>query len=133
MKAWVWLDAGVVEAVHAEQLAEHGGAAGTRDRGLLESALARPRHLASYEEPDAASLAAAYGFGIAHNHPFGDGNKRTAFVAVELFLDLNGMALDAADSDCVVTMLKLAAGEHAEAAFADWIRTHAQRSRQNRK
>ncbi len=133
MKAWVWLDAGVIEAVQAEQLAEHGGAAGTRDRGLLESALARPQHLASYEEPDAASLAAAYGFGIARNHPFVDGNKRTAFVAVELFLDLNGMALDAADSDCVVTMLKLAAGELDEAAFADWIRTHAKRRRQKRK
>jgi death-on-curing protein len=121
---WIWLDAAVLRAVHEEQLLEHGGAAGTRDAGLFESALARPRHVATYGEPDAAGLAAAYGFGIARNHPFIDGNKRTAFVAVELFLALNGRELRASDEDCVLTMLKLAAGDLSEEAFADWLRVH---------
>jgi death-on-curing protein len=121
---WIWLLPEVLVAVHEEQLAEHGGGAGTRDAGLLESALARPRQLAHYGQPDAAALAASYGFGIARNHPFVDGNKRTAFVAVELFLELNGFSLAADDGDCVLTMLKLAAGEFEEPRFADWIRDH---------
>jgi death-on-curing protein len=121
----VWLDADVLRAVHEEQLAEHGGAAGTRDEGLFESALARPHHLLAYGHPDAADLAAAYGFGIARNHPFVDGNKRTAFVAVELFLDLNGFVLEAGDAECVLTMLALAAGQMDEAAFAHWLRQHS--------
>jgi death-on-curing protein len=124
MANWIWLDPAVIRAVHDEQLLEHGGAPGTRDEGLLESALARPRHLESYGTPDAAELAAAYGHGIARNHPFIDGNKRTAFVAVELFLDLNGWSLTADDADCVLTMLKLAAGELSEAQFAAWVRLH---------
>jgi death on curing protein len=124
--AWIWLDAAVMRAVHEEQLAEHGGAPGTRDEGLFESALARPLNLAAYGEPDAAALAAAYGHGLARNHPFVDGNKRTAFVAVELFLDLNGFALGADDADCVLTMLRLAAGEIGEDGFAAWIRRHLQ-------
>lgn len=124
MSRWVWLDEAVVVAVHLEQLAEHGGGAGTRDPGLLESALARPQHLAAYQEPDAAALAAAYGFGIARNHPFVDGNKRTAFVAVELFLDLNGWELQADDVSCVMTMLALAAGDLSEDEFAAWLRQH---------
>jgi death-on-curing protein len=122
--AWVWLDADVLRAVHEEQLAEHGGAAGTRDEGLFESALARPRNLAAYGDPGVAALAAAYGFGIARNHPFIDGNKRTAFVAVELFLDLNGHELTAADADCVLTMLAVAAGQMDEDVFARWLRQH---------
>lgn len=122
---WVWLDPAVVLAVHEEQLAEHGGAAGVRDAGLLESALARPANLAAYGEPDAVALAASYGYGLARNHPFMDGNKRTAFVAAELFLLLNGWALQASDADCVLTMLALASGELAEPAFADWLRRHA--------
>ena len=121
---WTWLLPDVLVAVHEEQLAEHGGGAGTRDAGLLESALARPRQLAHYGQPDAAALAASYGFGIARNHPFVDGNKRTAFVAVELFLELNGFSLEADDAGCVLTMLKLAAGDLEESAFADWIRSH---------
>jgi death on curing protein len=124
---WVWLDAAVIHAVHDEQLGEHGGSAGLRDAGLLESALARPMQLAAYGEPDAASLAAAYGFGLAKNHPFIDGNKRTAFVAVELFLALNGWDLSAGDADCVMAMLHLAAGEWSEARFADWVRAHSAR------
>ena len=124
---WVWLDPSVIHAVHDEQLGEHGGAAGLRDVGLLESALARPMQLAADGEPDAASLAAAYGFGLAKNHPFVDGNKRTAFVAVELFLTLNGWALGASDADCVIAMLQLAAGDWSEARFAAWMRAHCQR------
>lgn len=124
--AWVWLDPAVLRAVHGEQLAEHGGAAGTRDEGLFESALARPRHLAAYGEPDLADLAAAYGYGIARNHPFIDGNKRTSFVAVELFLALNGHELNAGDVACVTMMLAVAAGDIEETAFAAWIRENIQ-------
>ncbi len=124
-RQWVWLDADVLRAVHEEQLAEHGGASGTRDDGLFESALARPENLAAYGKPDVTDLAAAYGFGIARNHPFIDGNKRTAFVAVELFLDLNGFELMAGDSDCVLTMLAVAAGQMDEATFARWLRQHS--------
>ena len=125
---WVWLDPSVIHAVHDEQLGEHGGSAGLRDAGLLESALARPMHLAVYGEADAASLAAAYGYGLAKNHPFVDGNKRTAFVAVELFLALNGWTLTASDADCVLAMLRLAASEWSEAQFAQWLRESSTRS-----
>lgn len=118
----VGLDRAVIVAVHGEQLAEHGGSAGIRDAGLLDSALARAANQLAYGQPDIAALAAAYGFGIARNHPFIDGNKRTAFVAVELFLGLNGYVLRADDADCVLTMLALAAGELEEPAFAAWIR-----------
>jgi death-on-curing protein len=114
----------VVLAIHDAQLAEHGGASGVRDRGLLDSALARPQHLAAYGEPDIATLAAAYAFGIARNHPFVDGNKRTALVALETFLALNGHDLAADDAACVVTMLGLAAGELEEDALADWVRAN---------
>lgn len=126
MSGWIWLDAAVLRAVHEAQLAEHGGGSGERDAGLFESALVRPQNLAVYGKPDAAALSAAYGFGIARNHPFVDGNKRTAFVAVELFLDLNGYDLLADDADCVVTMLRLAAGELSEEAFAAWVRQHGE-------
>ena len=125
-KGWVWIDPAVLLAVHDEQLAEHGGAADTRDAGLFESALARPQNLALYGEPDAADLAAAYGYDIARNHPFIDGNKRTAFVAVEVFLALNGHESLANDAECAVTMLDLAAGTRTEAAFAQWLRAHTQ-------
>lgn len=121
---WVWLDPAVIHAVHEEQLAEHGGAAGVRDAALLESALARPRNQASYGRPDAAELAAAYAYGLARNHPFIDGNKRSAFVAAELFLALNGFGLGAGDADCVMVMLALAAGKLEEAELADWLRRH---------
>ena len=124
MTEWTWIAPQVVLAIHDEQLAEHGGAAGLRDAALLESALARPQHHAAYGEPDAADLAAAYAFGIARNHPFVDGNKRTAFVAAELFLDLNGFALTAEDAACVEAMLAVADGSLSEPAFADWLRRH---------
>lgn len=122
MSAWVWVDRSVILAVHDEQLAEHGGAVGLRDEGLLDSALARPLHLDAYGQPDVADLAAAYGVGLAKNHAFIDGNKRTAFVAMELFLVLNSHELLASDADCVLTMLAVAAGEIDEPAFAAWIR-----------
>lgn len=124
MSEWVWIEESVVWAVHEAQLAEHGGSAGVRDSGLLQSALARPLNLLAYGEADAPTLAAAYSFGIARNHPFIDGNKRTAFVCVELFLALNGFVLTALDADCVSTMLALAAGELPEADFAAWIKDH---------
>lgn len=119
---WVWVEPRVIIAVHAEQLAEHGGGEGLRDAGLLESALARPMNLAAYDEPDVAALAAAYGFGIVRNHPFVDGNKRTGLIALELFLALNGYGLVADDTECVLTILALAAGTLDEAGLADWIR-----------
>ena len=124
MSQWIWIEEAVVWAVHEAQLAEHGGSAGVRDSGLLDSALARPLNLASYGEPDVAALAAAYGYGIARNHPFIDGNKRTAFVCTELFLMLNGANLTADDANCVATMLALAAGDLAEADFAAWLRSY---------
>ena len=123
---WVWIDPIVIEAIHDAQLAEHGGLAGVRDAGMLASALARPTNLALYGDPDVAALAAAYGYGISRNHAFIDGNKRTGFVAAELFCALNGYELIANDAECVLTMLAVAPGEITEAAFADWLRTHLQ-------
>ena len=125
-KAWVWLNAQVLRAVHEEQLAEHGGGSGVRDEGLFESAINPPLNLAVYGDPDVAALAAAYGFGLARKHPFVDGNKRTAFVAVELFLALNGWDLMADDAQCVLTMLALAAGDLGEDELAQWLRAHIQ-------
>ena len=120
-----WLSKAVILAIHDEQLAEHGGGTGVRDDGLLESALMRPRNRFAYDEAaDLATLAAGSAFGLARNHPFIDGNKRTAFVAAEVFLDLNGMILAASDGDCVLTMLRLAAGEIEEDAFAAWLRAN---------
>jgi death on curing protein len=121
MSDWIWLDREVMLAVHDEQLAEHGGGVGVREMGLFDSALARPMNLAAYGEASVSKLAASYGYGIARNHPFIDGNKRTAFVAVELFLALNGYRLAASDSDCVMVMLEVAAGQITEEAFAAWI------------
>ncbi|NOS96759.1 MAG: type II toxin-antitoxin system death-on-curing family toxin [Methylotenera sp.] len=122
---WVWLPIGIVSAVHDEQLADHGGLSGVRDFTLLESSLAWPENLAAYGVPDAAELAASYGYGIARNHPFIDGNKRTAFVATMLFLRLNSFTLLATDAEKVLTMLDVAAGEITEQDFANWIRSHS--------
>jgi death on curing protein len=124
MKKWIWLDREVLLAVHDEQLAEHGGQTGVRDMALFESALARAQQLAAYGEPTVAALAAAYGYGISRNHPFLDGNKRTAFVAVELFLILNGCRLTVNDVDCVITMLEVASGNMTEPDFAAWVSKH---------
>jgi death-on-curing protein len=124
MTARVWIARSVISAIHDMQLAEHGGGAGIRDVNLLESALARPVNLAAYGAPDAPALAAAYGYGISRNHAFIDGNKRTGFVAAELFLRLNGFELTADDGDCVLTMLAVAAGDISEEEFASWLRAH---------
>lgn len=122
--AWRWVAIEVAVAAHAEQLAEHGGAAGIRDRSGLESAMERPRHLTQYDEPDVAALAATYAFGIARNHPFVDGNKRTAAVVSETFLAINGHELGASDAEVVVAFVALAAGELSEEELADWFRAH---------
>ncbi|HMN74178.1 MAG TPA: type II toxin-antitoxin system death-on-curing family toxin [Rhodoblastus sp.] len=125
MAEWRFLDHAIILAVHEEQLAQHGGGVGLRDEGLLESALARPVNLAAYDpEADAAALAAAYAFGVARNHPFIDGNKRTAFVAMELFLMDNGFILVATDEDALMAMLRLAAGEAREEEYARWIKAN---------
>lgn len=121
---WIWVAIEVAQAAHLEQLAEHGGAEGVRDERLLESAMARPQNLVAYGEPDAAELAAAYAFGVARNHPFADGNKRTAAVVSETFLVLNGYLLSANDAELVVAFLALAAGELSEEEMADWFRGH---------
>ena len=124
MTTFVWVRDEVVEAIHDAQLAEHGGLAGVRDAGLLASALARPKNLVSYDSPDLAACAAAYGFGIACNHPFVDGNKRTAFVVTALFAAVNGCELVANDAESVVVMLAVADGTLDETAFATWVRNH---------
>ena len=121
---WHWIQANVVLAIHEMQLAEHGGGTGTRDAGLLDSALLRPQNLALYGSPDVVELAASYAFGLVRNPPFIDGNKRTAYVAAELFLGLNGFVLTASDAESVVNMLALAAGDIDEAAFAAWLRAY---------
>ena len=107
---------------HREQLAEHGGGDGIRDAGLLDSAMARAQNLVAYTDPDAAALAASYAFGIARNHPFIDGNKRTALVVSELFLEKNGLKLNATNAEMVAVFLDLAAGETEEDELADWMR-----------
>lgn len=109
---------------HREQLIEHGGGQGVRDPGLLDSAMARPQNLAAYGDPSVAALAAAYAYGIARNHPFVDGNKRTAAVVSETFLTLNGHQLDASDAELVVAILALAAGELSEAELTAWFCEH---------
>ncbi len=121
----VWLSRKIILAVHDIQLREHGGASGIRDEGLRESALARPLNRAGYGEPDTVELAAVYAIAIARNHPFIDGNKRTAYVAMVLFLALNGMAFVPDYGDAVITMLTMAAGEMPDDAFVDWVRANA--------
>ncbi len=117
-----WLSRQAIEIIHDEQLAEHGGAEGIRDAGLLESALARPRNLFAYGEADICALAAAYAAGIVRNHPFVDGNKRTGFLAAYSFLAVNGLELDAPEAEAVVMALDLASGEMPEEGFAAWLR-----------
>ena len=112
----------VVEAAHDAQIAEHGGASGVRDAGLLESAFARPLNLYGYGSTDLCALAAAYAFGIARNHPFVDADKRTAFLAAYAFLRVNGLALVVQEADATIEMLALSVGQRTEAAFADWPR-----------
>lgn len=118
----VWLDADVALAIHDRQLAEHGGISGVRDPGMLESFLARPKNQWAYGEDDHMALAAAYAFGVARNHPFGDGNKRTAWVLARLFLRLNGHRIEFGPDDAIATALALAAGDLSEVELAQWFR-----------
>jgi death on curing protein len=118
----VWLDARDANAIHDRQLSEHGGGTGVRDLGLLESALARPVNQWNYGEDDPAVLAAAYAFGVARNHPFVDGNKRTAWVLARLFLAMNGRKLAFTSADAIKIMVSLAAGEIEEEVVANWFR-----------
>ena len=124
--SWRFVSRRALELLHDESLAEHGGRPGLRDEGLLESALACPHQLLAYGEPDLAALAAAYAFGLAHNHAFVDGNKRVAFLATGLFLGLNGHRLVTTQADATLTMLALAAGDLGEDEFAQWLRAHIQ-------
>jgi len=117
-----WLSITVVLAIHDAQIAEHGGSDGVRDMGTLESAIARPQHLEAYGAPDLAAMAAALAYGIAQNHGFVDGNKRTSAVTTETFLELNGAMLTATDAEIVETWSELGAGKLSEDALADWIR-----------
>lgn len=119
---WRWLSRRVVTSVHLKQLQRHGGGQGTRDEAMLESALARPQNLAAYGTPSVFELAASYAFGIARNHPFVDGNKRTAFVSAVLFLRINGQILKADQAEAAIMVLRLAAGELQEPELAEWLR-----------
>lgn len=132
MKRWIWIDAADAAAYHAELLTEHGGSAGLRDRGLLESALARPQNLAAYGDPTAFELAAAYAFGIAKNHPFVDGNKRVAFVASVTFLELNGWQFVAAEEDAAIAFLGLAGGKVAEQDLSRWLEGRSRKAARKR-
>lgn len=124
MREPVWVARHVVLAMHDRLLADHGGPPGLRNEGLLDSALARPRQLFAYGEPDLAALAAAYVAGIIRNHPFVDGNKRTAFMTGYVFLARNGLQLDAGEADATQAVIALAAGDMDEEAFALWLRDH---------
>ena len=127
MSGWRWVNRQVLLLLHEESLAEHGGAPGLRDGGLLDSALSRPLNLALYDDPDVADLAAAYAMALAKNHAFVDGNKRAAFLALGMFLALNGHRLRATQVDATLTMLAVAAGEISQKGLSQWIRDHMER------
>ncbi|MEJ6701951.1 MAG: type II toxin-antitoxin system death-on-curing family toxin [Akkermansiaceae bacterium] len=123
-----WVDPSVVESFHYEQIREHGGLHGIRDQGMLESALGRPQQLYAYGTPDLCAMAAAYAFGLAKNHPYLDGNKRTAAITCELFLILNGMEFNVDEVAKYPYYLALASGEHTEESCATWLRTVTSKS-----
>ena len=123
--SWRWVDKRLLTLLHDESLAEHGGAAGMRDEGLLESALARPLNRVAYGSPDLAELAAVYAVGLAKSHCFVDGNKRAAFLAVGLFMHLNGHRLTAPQADATLAMRGVADGSIGEEQFADWLRANS--------
>lgn len=127
MTAPVWIPSEVVLAIHDEQITEHGGLAGLRDATLLDSALARPQNAFAYGEQGLCLLAALYAVGIVRNHPFADGNKRTAFVSCELFLTVNGLLLEAEDDACIEKTIALAAGKIDELAYAAWLAENVER------
>jgi death-on-curing protein len=124
MQQWRWIDRQLLIILHDESLVLHGGASGIRDEGLLDSALNRAKNLALYGQPDYADLATAYVFGLSSNHAFVDGNKRVAFLALGLFLGLNGYKLTASQVDATLTMMSVAKGEIQESEFGQWIRAH---------
>jgi death-on-curing protein len=124
MSGWRWVNRQVLLLLHEESLAEHGGAPGLRDEGLLDSALSRPLNLALHDDPDVADLAVAYAMALAKNHAFVDGNKRAAFLALGMFLALNGHRLRATQVDATLTMLGVAAGEISQNGLSQWIRDH---------
>jgi len=134
MKRPRWIDARALLLLHAESLSAHGGLVGVRDEPAFESAMARPRQFFSYEpegepQPDLARLAAAYGFGLIRNHPFTDGNKRAGFLAILLFLDLNGYELEVHQADAIRSIFEVAAGKMTEPELTAWIRNHAHKAR----
>ena len=123
-----WVDPEVIEAFHVEQIREHGGIHGIRDQGLLESAIERPRQLWTYSSPDLCDMATAYAFGIAKNHPYLDGNKRTAAITCELFLLLNGLEFTVDEIAKYPHFLAVASGDHTQESFADWLRSVTQKT-----
>ncbi|MBI1739948.1 MAG: type II toxin-antitoxin system death-on-curing family toxin [Acidobacteriales bacterium] len=129
MKCPRWINSRALLLLHAESLAEHGGLTGLRDESALHAALARPQHVFNYEpDSDLSRLAAAYGFGLIRDHPFNDGNKRAGFLAILLFLDLNGFELRVEQVEAIQVILKVAAGKMRESELRDWIRTHLRRA-----
>jgi death-on-curing protein len=133
MKEPIWVQRATVDAMHATLLADHGGAPGLRDEGLLESAMARPRQIFAYSECDLPQLAAAYIAGIVRNHPFVDGSKRTGFMTGYVFLERNGLRLTASEAEAAQAVLELAAGTVDEAGFAAFLRDHVKRVRSPRR
>jgi death on curing protein len=124
---WRWIDKRVLLLLHDESLAAHGGASGLRDEALLDSALARPLNRVAYADPDWAELAAVYAVGLAKNHCFVDGNKRAAFLAVGMFMHLNGHRMTAPQADATLAMLAVAEGSLGETELAAWLRGHSER------
>jgi len=120
-----WIDLSVVLAIHEQQIAEHGGSLGIRDLGMIESALGRPQNRLLYNDPDIFDLAAAYGYGLAQNHGFIDGNKRTAYVVTRLFLVLNGYDISASEIEKVITFEKVGKSEIDQTALASWLRSQS--------
>jgi death on curing protein len=127
-REWRWVEHAIIHSAHDRLLALHGGAAGVRDQGAIDSALARPQNLAAYGDPDAADLAAAYAFGLVKNHGFVDGNKHTGWLAAELFLVLNGYQFVCDDATLVLSVERLAAGLTTQEQFTAWIREHLEES-----
>lgn len=127
----IWISEQLAKAMHADQISQHGGTPGVRDQNLLSASLARPRHLFAYgDNPTLFDLAAAYGYGLAKNHPFIDGNKRTAFVVMATFLELNGSSLDAPEIEVVILMERLATDQESQDSVAEWLKENCRQSPQ---
>ncbi|MCT7953328.1 type II toxin-antitoxin system death-on-curing family toxin [Ancylothrix sp. C2] len=125
MKEPIWISEEIVEVIHQDQIRQHGGGLGVRDKNLLAAGLARPRHLLAYGQPDLFDLAAAYGYGLAKNHPFIDGNKRTAFAVMATFLLVNGYLLEVPEMDVVQRMEQLATDRETQESLAQWLRKNS--------